>query len=551
MGEDIRRLVVLCGDEVLLDVLRSAEQEMDLSVLEARDGGHCLSLVSSQPQDSLLILDLEMIEVELFDKLRSREGTSILGLIRHGNEDAIPESIVAGVEDLLRLPASSRMLMARIRALLDSSRLKRALASQSRDLELILSLSRRLAGTMNIEEVLFQLVSEVAGTLGIDRCSIVLADEGAKRGLVLAASDNELLENLEVDLTRYPEIQAVLRTGEPLVIEETQGHPLLATVEDTLSAKGVNMLAVLPLQQQEGPMGVLFLRASRARGPFSSSMLRVANTVAHVTAVALRNAQMFQRIHQQSARATAEKAVAEKEVADLRQIETELRNTTDLLENLIDSSANAIVAADMRGKVRVWNKAAERVLGHSREEAVDQLDVRDIYYDDARDVMAALRAAESGGEGRLEEHPVHIISKDGERIPVTLSGAILYEDGKEIATVGILTDMRDKLRIEEKLSRAQDRLMRTEKQVMIAELAGTTAHELNQPLTSVMGYAELLKRRIPEGDPNHRAIDIIFRESERMAEIVRKIGRITRYETKDYLGKTRIVDLDRSAEDKD
>ena len=81
---------------------------------------------------------------------------------------------------------------------------------------------------------------------------------------------------------------------------------------------------------------------------------------------------------------------------------------------------------------------------------------------------------------------------------------------------------------------------------MIAELAGTAAHELNQPLTSVMGYAELLKRRIPESDPNYRAVDIIFRESERMAEIVRKIGRITRYETKTYIGNTRIVDLDRA-----
>ncbi len=40
-------------------------------------------------------------------------------------------------------------------------------------------------------------------------------------------------------------------------------------------------------------------------------------------------------------------------------------------------------------------------------------------------------------------------------------------------------------------------------------LAGTTAHELNQPLTSVMGYAELLKRKIREDDPSWRAIDII------------------------------------------
>ena len=144
---------------------------------------------------------------------------------------------------------------------------------------------------------------------------------------------------------------------------------------------------------------------------------------------------------------------------------------------------------------------------------------------------------------------IDIVSREGERIPVSLSAAILYEHGREVATMGIFTDLRERLRIERKLSRAQDKLLRTEKQAMIAELAGTAAHELNQPLTSVMGYAELLRRRISPDDGNHRAADIIFRESERMAEIVRKIGRITRYETKEYLGNTRIVDLDRSTDD--
>ena len=72
---------------------------------------------------------------------------------------------------------------------------------------------------------------------------------------------------------------------------------------------------------------------------------------------------------------------------------------------------------------------------------------------------------------------------------------------------------------------------------------------MNQPLTSIMGYAELLKRKISSDDGNFRAVEIIFRESERMAEIVRKIGRITRYETKEYLGSTRMLDLEKSAKE--
>ena len=59
---------------------------------------------------------------------------------------------------------------------------------------------------------------------------------------------------------------------------------------------------------------------------------------------------------------------------------------------------------------------------------------------------------------------------------------------------------------------------------MIA-LAGTAAHELNQPLTSVLGYAELLKRKLREDDYAWAKVDIIHKEAERMKEIVRKIGR--------------------------
>jgi hypothetical protein len=42
-------------------------------------------------------------------------------------------------------------------------------------------------------------------------------------------------------------------------------------------------------------------------------------------------------------------------------------------------------------------------------------------------------------------------------------------------------------------------------------------------------------------------VDIIYREAERMAEIVRKIGRITRYETKAYMGSQQILDLDKAS----
>ena len=67
---------------------------------------------------------------------------------------------------------------------------------------------------------------------------------------------------------------------------------------------------------------------------------------------------------------------------------------------------------------------------------------------------------------------------------------------------------------------AETRLEESERNAVIVALAGTAAHELNQPLTSVMGYAELLRRKLKESDFAYRPVDIIYREAERMAEIV-------------------------------
>ena len=127
-----------------------------------------------------------------------------------------------------------------------------------------------------------------------------------------------------------------------------------------------------------------------------------------------------------------------------------------------------------------------------------------------------------------------------------MTASIIYEDGREVATVGIFSDLRDRIRIEQRLLQAQEKLQVTEKQALVAELAGAAAHELNQPLTSVLGYAQLIQRQSAPDAQHLRAVGIIREQAERMADIVKKIGRITKYETTPYVGSAHIIDLDKS-----
>ena len=78
----------------------------------------------------------------------------------------------------------------------------------------------------------------------------------------------------------------------------------------------------------------------------------------------------------------------------------------------------------------------------------------------------------------------------------------------------------------------------------LAELAGSVAHLLNQPLTSLMGNAELLIRRGNFNKQDLTFLNKIYNEAERLADIIRKIESVNSYATEEYLGSTKILRLE-------
>ena len=237
------------------------------------------------------------------------------------------------------------------------------------------------------------------------------------------------------------------------------------------------------------------------------------------------------------------------DVTDQRETERELLKTMQFLESLIDASVDAIVATDMERQILLFNPSAERISGRHVADVLGRLNLEDLLGRASSElVLKRLLAPGHGGEGRLEPTMLDLLDVYGERIPVQLSASLIYEQGEPSAIVLIFADLRDRIRVEERLAEAQKKLAFTEKQGVLAELAGTAAHELNQPLTSMMAYAELLQRQSEPGSAPAKAAKVLIREAERMADIVRKIGKITRYETTAYVGHQKIFDLDRAAD---
>jgi len=223
---------------------------------------------------------------------------------------------------------------------------------------------------------------------------------------------------------------------------------------------------------------------------------------------------------------------------------SEISHAHDFLERLIDASPDPIIAAEEKGQVLLFNRAAEQLFGYTSEEAQARLHVSDLYAE-PRDASQVLMSIRSSTDGRCDNFRTRLRSRSGEQIPILLSAAEVHDrDGNTVATVGVFRDTRESDLLTSRLRQATNQLIESEKRSAATELAGATAHELNQPLTSVMGILELAMLKA-EGDPDHKnRLERAYSQLERMAEIVRSLSRITRYRTKDYVEGVEILDLD-------
>ncbi len=223
--------------------------------------------------------------------------------------------------------------------------------------------------------------------------------------------------------------------------------------------------------------------------------------------------------------------------------------TVGFLESLINATADAFVVADMLGRIQLFNTGAERLSGHRADDVVGKLHLGEIFTASGADaVMARVLSQAMRGEARPDPLIIDVMAANGEAVPIRLSVTVASDGGDPNAIVLVFSDIRERLDIEQRLADAQKKLVFTDKQSVMAELAGTAAHKLNQPLTSVMAYAELLKQKSEPGSVGETVSAVLLQEADRMADIVRKLGRIARYETTSYVGSQKIFDLDRATE---
>jgi PAS domain S-box-containing protein len=214
--------------------------------------------------------------------------------------------------------------------------------------------------------------------------------------------------------------------------------------------------------------------------------------------------------------------------------------TRERLEQLVARSTDIVVGTDGGGTVVYYNDGAKKSLGYTAEEVLGT-HVAKLYpsSDEARRVMKAMLSPDHGGEGIVETFRTTYVSKSGERIPVAISGTVLYDEGgRRDGSIGFAKDLREIL--------LKDQL------ATLGEVAVGLSHEINNPLAVILNQMELLERDITrlagERDVSveEERLDAVRREISRISEILMRLGEMVReesYETIDYIGPTRMIDL--------
>ncbi len=373
-------------------------------------------------------------------------------------------------------------------------------------LETLYEITREFSASLDQRRAFQKALDEVTTAIAAEMGAVFLADNTASQ-VVPEVKIN--WSGKAVDLTAFPSAWRLGQPTPPLVLNDLQAEETEAWVK-ILSGPNVASLIVAPLIANGEFRGLLAAANSRP-GTFNSNHARLFHNVLGQISTAIGNAQVYRLISEQ----------AQELGLMLRRQQEEGTKSQAILTSIADG----VVVNNTEGKTVLVNPVAERILGMSSDELMDQ-DFR---------VLFSVFGTEGETEGEGGEEAIIAMEKMltspipetpqsfkmrltvGDRIINALLSPVLTQRGDFLGVVTVFRDITKEV----KADRAKN------------EFVSTVSHELRTPMTSIKGYTDLLHTGAagPVTPEQQQFLGIIKSNTDRLTALVNDLLDISRVET--------------------
>ncbi len=239
-------------------------------------------------------------------------------------------------------------------------------------------------------------------------------------------------------------------------------------------------------------------------------------------------------------------------LTDLDKTTKALEKAKDYTDNIIKSMIDTLIVVDSDGKIKTINRATEELLGYKGDELIGQSVGMMFEEEEEEDLLfKGTRLEKLLKEGSVRDYDMAYLTKGKERIPVDFNGSVMRDkDGNLLGIVGVARDMREIKRLMQKekefavaaataetekkraseLNKAYQELRETQAKLIqagrlaaLGTLGAGIAHQLNQPLTGIRLFAQIMETRIDKNNPLGKDLDQIIEQTKYMADIIDNI----------------------------
>ena len=201
------------------------------------------------------------------------------------------------------------------------------------------------------------------------------------------------------------------------------------------------------------------------------------------------------------------------DVTEQRAMERQLHRQEEFRQHLLESFPDLILVLDMKGQYTFVSARIGELLGYGPERLMGK-NVEDA--ENTSPELAALYRTVATGQSSLTSCEYGSRHQDGSwRTMLGMASPLLDAEGNP---AGVIISVRD-VTMEKKL---EQQIIQSERLAAMGQMIGGFAHELNNPLTSILGMAELLQDG-EVGEASRKQVAILHKEARRAAEIVQNL----------------------------